>query len=81
MSSLTEGLDLDKGEWAVYERGGPAHDGPWEFVRVIESPDDPGGAARRACVEAWAAGEHAFLVVGDTAHEFKVTLGCEEVGT
>jgi hypothetical protein len=74
-------LQLAGGEWAVYALRGPNNNGPWEFVGVEEF-EGADTAARVSVAKRWTAGTHAVLVVGhESAHEFKVTVGTEEVGS
>lgn len=70
-------LCMSKGMWAAYTRGGPAHDGPWEFADT-EHCEDPDTAARVVCSRRWTAGTHDVLVVGiESAHLFRITLDTE----
>jgi hypothetical protein len=63
--------------WRCFKRGEDA----WAFVCDLNTDgDDPGDAARRACIENWAEGEHYILVVGpSSAHEFQVTVETEQL--
>ena len=66
--------------WAGYERGGPAHDGDWEFIGTKHCPGDPSSAARLLCASKWTGGTHAILVVSaQEAHEYRITLETEKV--
>ncbi|HET7455435.1 MAG TPA: hypothetical protein VFJ76_07940 [Solirubrobacterales bacterium] len=72
-------LTISEATWRCHERGGPAHDGRWEFVGTVTA-DDAEGAARSRCIQAWAEGTHAILVVNSKeAREFRVTIASEEV--
>lgn len=72
-------VTLNEGEWAVYQRSGPRHNGPWEFSEIIEAPEDPESAARVCCANHWTSGSHRFLVVGPEAFEFEITIETKEV--
>ena len=67
--------------WRCYERSGPAQDGHWEFKGAVTA-DEAESAARQHCVNAWASGAHAILVVNaDEAREFVVTVDTKEVAS
>lgn len=72
-------LNLNEGEWAVYARSGPKNDAPWAFTGTEEF-ETADTAARVSVAKHWASGTHSALVVGaESAHEFSITVGTEEV--
>lgn len=72
-------LVISAKHWRGYERSGPAQDGPWQFVRTVTA-EDADSAAREICIQAWASGTHAILVVNsEEARVFRVTIETEEM--